>query len=68
VDAHVTVGFDMGRSAVVWLFAAFVVTFTVTRVIVRLIRSGKDRSGTRRSAECTCITMCTGFFSYSLLV
>jgi hypothetical protein len=41
VDAHVTVGFDVGRSAVVWLFAAFVVTFTVTRVIVRLIRSGK---------------------------
>jgi hypothetical protein len=41
VDAHVTVGFDAGKSAVVWLFAAFVVTFTVTRVIVRLIRSGK---------------------------
>jgi len=41
VNARVSVNFDVGSSAVLWLFAAFVVTFAVTRVIVRLIRSGR---------------------------
>jgi hypothetical protein len=41
VDAQVTVDFKAGSGAVVWLFAAFVITFAATRVIVRLIRAGK---------------------------
>ncbi|HKS48550.1 MAG TPA: hypothetical protein VJT49_26250 [Amycolatopsis sp.] len=36
-----TIGFDADSGPVLWLFAAFVVTFVVTRVIVRLIRAGK---------------------------
>ncbi|MEU6643994.1 hypothetical protein ABZ863_15780 [Saccharomonospora sp. NPDC046836] len=41
MDTQVTLRFDLASGAVLWLFAAFVVTFGVTRAIVRLIRSGK---------------------------
>ncbi|MFC4000422.1 hypothetical protein ACFS2C_21190 [Prauserella oleivorans] len=41
LDSGLSFHLQLGSGAIVWLFAAFVVTFVVTRVIVRLIRSGR---------------------------